>query len=35
VQVRCREIRRTEVVLELDDVTPPVILKIGAEKFMP
>jgi hypothetical protein len=35
VQVRCREIRRAEVVLELDDVTQPVILKIGAEKFMP
>jgi hypothetical protein len=32
VQVRCREIRRTEVVLELDGAPEPVILKIGAEK---
>jgi len=35
VSVRCREIRRGEVVLEVDGVSDPVVLKIGGEKFLP
>ncbi len=35
VQVRCREIRRDEVVLEVDGLATPVRLKIGEEKFLP
>ena len=35
VQVRCREIRRAEVVLEVDGLEGAVTLKIGEEKFVP
>ena len=35
VRVRCREIRRTEVVLEVDGLAGPVTLKIGEERFVP
>jgi hypothetical protein len=35
VRVRCREIRRAEVVLEVDGMSEPVTLKIGGETFMP
>ena len=35
VRVRCREIRRAEVVLEVDGLPGPVTLKIGEEKFAP
>ena len=35
VSVRCREIHRDEAVLDVEDVTAPVTLKIGEEKFRP
>jgi hypothetical protein len=35
VSVRCREIRRAEVVLDVEDIAAPVTLKIGEEKFLP
>jgi hypothetical protein len=35
VRVRCREIRRNEVVLEVDGLAGPVTLIIGEEKFVP
>jgi len=35
VQVRCREIRRAEVVLEVDGLAGAFTLKIGEEKFVP
>jgi hypothetical protein len=35
VKIRCREIRRDEVVLETDGAPGQFTLKIGAEKFMP
>ena len=35
VSVRCREIHRDEAVLDVEDVSTPVTLKIGEEKFLP
>ena len=35
VRVFCRDIRRGEVVLEVDGLAAPVTLKIGEEKFLP
>jgi hypothetical protein len=35
VRVRCREIRRNEVVLDVDGLAGPVTLIIGEEKFVP
>ena len=34
-KVLCREIRRNEVLLEVDGLAAPVLLKIGEEKFLP
>lgn len=35
MKVLCQEIRRNEVVLEVDGLAAPVLLKIGEEKFLP
>lgn len=35
VPVRCREIRRNDVVLEVDGLPGPVTLKLGEERFVP
>ena len=35
VKVLCREIRRNEVLLEVDGLAAPILLKIGEEKFLP
>ncbi len=35
VEVRCREIRRNEVLLDVEGFSAPVTLKIGEEKYLP